>query len=214
VKRLETDRLVLVALVVVPVVTVSAARVDEPEDVALGNEIEVRKYGAVLKTAEPVPTSSVIDAARFADEPDTPTCFEALMVRNLLPDIPVRTRSVVVAVPFIVRPPAPVPSPIVEEARTEIPFVVVAGEMNVLPLVYDQSGVPTESEPSQSEEPPVIEVQKSVHAVPTTPPNEKLFDTRRVELVALVVVPVVTVSEAMVEDPDDVALGKEIEVRK
>jgi hypothetical protein len=77
-----------------------------------------------LKTAEPLPTSSVIVLARLAELPDAPTFLAPPMVSQRLPESPVITKSVVVAVPDTVRPPVPVPSPMVEEAATRIPTVV------------------------------------------------------------------------------------------
>lgn len=54
---------------------------------------------------------------------------------------------------------------------------------------FDQSMTSVEavaSVPSQSPAPPVIDVQKSDHASPATPPNESTFDIRSAEVVALV----------------------------
>ena len=81
------------------------------------------KVGEAEKTRLPVPVSSVRASMRYWEVPE--------VVRKLLVSVKtareavseVTLRFVVVAVPSMVRPVAPVPPPMVDDAETTIPFV-------------------------------------------------------------------------------------------
>ena len=88
------------------------------------------KIGPALKTAFPVPVSSESELMRFAEAPVVVMRLSAPVKSVLFTLSDVTLRLVVVAVPLIVRPVAPVPPPIVDEAFTEIP-IVVEGERYV-----------------------------------------------------------------------------------
>ncbi len=77
--------------------------------------------GPAEKTAKPVPVSSESESMRFCD---TPVVVKALLAsvksaRDAVSDVTLRL--VVVAVPLMVRPVAPVPPPMVEEPVTVRP---------------------------------------------------------------------------------------------
>ena len=97
------------------------------------------KTGDAEKTSEPVPVSSESESMRFCETP--------VVVRRLFAEVKsarlavrlVTLRSVVVAVPRMVRPVAPVPPPMVEEAdalsdaKSAVPVKVGLAERTNVP---------------------------------------------------------------------------------
>ena len=181
-------------VVVAPPITVSPVEDAPPPIVDDAFERKPARSGLLLNTARPpVPVSSESASLRNADVP--------VVVKRLFASVKsardavsaVTLRLVVVAVPLMVSPVAPVPPPMVDEALITIPFVEegVSASPAVLRSQFDTPSASAESTPF------VTERLLPVISVITSAPILNVVAARLV-VVAFVMVAFVPRSEVIV----------------